>query len=194
MMILYLHVLKADPARCPLRQDYGCLLAGFYLLISSKRIVGPLPFRELFWICNNSSEPPFDRHDWIIRRPKTGEEVRYVIDYYSAPPEPDGTPVFSLDVRPALDSFSSVKDRIAVATEKVWANLRSNKSSPGSNSPWLYVSVLLALFQALKLRSRSHHSDQQITGNLVYFVSSRCVPRLPHLQSSRFAIFLTGTS
>ncbi|KAG6850556.1 hypothetical protein H0H93_011755 [Arthromyces matolae] len=74
-----------------------------------------------------NSEPPFDRHDWIVRRPKTGEEVRYVIDYYSAPPEPDGLPVFSLDVRPALDSLSSVKQRIAVATEEAWSNFRHNE-------------------------------------------------------------------
>ncbi|KAJ3515176.1 hypothetical protein NLJ89_g1920 [Agrocybe chaxingu] len=81
-----------------------------------------------------NTEPPFDRHDWIIRR-KTGEEVRYVIDYYSAPPEPDGSPVFSLDVRPALDSFGSLKDRVAVATEEVWTQFRENgKKSSGSGS------------------------------------------------------------
>ncbi|PFH51819.1 hypothetical protein AMATHDRAFT_58317 [Amanita thiersii Skay4041] len=74
-----------------------------------------------------NTEPPFDRHDWIVRRPQTGEEVRYVIDYYSAPPEADGSPVFSLDVRPALDSFGSVKERIAVATEEVWASLRDRQ-------------------------------------------------------------------
>ncbi|KAJ7812756.1 cytochrome c heme lyase [Mycena olivaceomarginata] len=68
-----------------------------------------------------NTEPPFDRHDWVVRRPKTGEEVRYVIDYYSAPPERDGSPVFSLDVRPALDSFGSVKERIAAATQDAWA-------------------------------------------------------------------------
>ncbi|KAF9240726.1 cytochrome c heme lyase [Melanogaster broomeanus] len=62
-----------------------------------------------------NTEPPFDRHDWIIRRPRTGEEVRYVIDYYSAPPTPDGEPVFALDVRPALDSAQSVRERAAVA-------------------------------------------------------------------------------
>ncbi|KAJ7066362.1 cytochrome c/c1 heme-lyase [Mycena amicta] len=71
-----------------------------------------------------NTEPPFDRHDWVVRRPKTGEEVRYVIDYYSAPPQPDGSPVFSLDVRPALDSLGSVKERIAAATEEAWAALR----------------------------------------------------------------------
>jgi len=80
------------------------------------------------WRFNN--KPPFDRHDWIVRRPKTGEEVRYVIDYYSAPPESDGSPVFSLDVRPALDSFGSLKERIAFATEDAWASLRENKNTP----------------------------------------------------------------
>ena len=74
-----------------------------------------------------SSEAPFDRHDWIVRRPQTGEEVRYVIDYYSAPNEADGSPAFNLDVRPALDSFSSVKQRISVATEETWANFRQDQ-------------------------------------------------------------------
>lgn len=81
-----------------------------------------------------SSEPPFDRHDWVVRRSKTGEEVRYVIDYYSLPDEPDGTPVFSLDVRPALDSFGSVKQRIAVAAEEGWAKFRESQSSAESST------------------------------------------------------------
>ncbi|KAF5387344.1 hypothetical protein D9757_005813 [Collybiopsis confluens] len=92
---------------------------------------GELSPKARFWMLAGwlfpsrfNTEPPFDRHDWIVQRPKTGEEVRYVIDYYSAPPEPDGSPVFSLDVRPALDSFGSVKERIALATEEVWANFR----------------------------------------------------------------------
>ncbi|THV05568.1 cytochrome c and c1 heme-lyase [Dendrothele bispora CBS 962.96] len=96
---------------------------------------GELSPKARFWMLAGwllpsrfNTEPPFDRHDWIVRRPKTGEEVRYVIDYYSAPPLPDGSPVFSLDVRPALDSFGSLKERIAVATEDVWANLRENQN------------------------------------------------------------------
>jgi|SRR5882762_11537630 len=84
-----------------------------------------------------STEPPFDRHDWIVRRPKTGEEVRYVIDYYSAPPEPDGSPAFSLDVRPALDSFGSLKERIAFATEDVWTSLQESKKTPDASNPRL---------------------------------------------------------
>lgn len=79
-------------------------------------------------------EPPFDRHDWVVRRPKTGEEVRYVIDYYSAPPEPDGSPAFSLDVRPALDSLGSLKERIAVATEEAWAAFRENEKASKSDA------------------------------------------------------------
>ncbi|KAF8659873.1 hypothetical protein AX16_001757 [Volvariella volvacea WC 439] len=81
-----------------------------------------------------NTEPPFDRHDWVVRRPQTGEEVRYVIDYYSAPPEPDGSPVFSLDVRPALDSFSCIKERIVVATEEAWASFKDTSDPTASRA------------------------------------------------------------
>ena len=54
-----------------------------------------------------------------------------MIDYYSAPPEPDGSPCFSLDVRPALDSFGSVQDRIAVATEEAWTTWKAKQNAPG---------------------------------------------------------------
>lgn len=81
----------------------------------------------------HSTEPPFDRHDWIVRR-QGGEEVRYVIDYYSAPPEPDGSPVFSLDVRPALDSVGSIKQRIQAATEDAWAAFREENARNSSQS------------------------------------------------------------
>ncbi|CAD6884811.1 unnamed protein product [Tilletia laevis] len=63
------------------------------------------------------ADPPFDRHDWIVRRPPTPgsttapEEVRYIIDYYSVPEHeqanPDDEPEFVLDIRPALDSVGS---------------------------------------------------------------------------------------
>lgn len=54
--------------------------------------------------------PPFDRHDWIIDR--CGKRVRYIIDYYSGHPEPDGTPTIHADVRPDLYSFGNIWDRI----------------------------------------------------------------------------------
>ena len=59
-------------------------------------------------------EPPFDRHDWFVARrlPNGSErEVRYVIDYYSGPPEESGEPVFYLDVRPAVDGPTSAAER-----------------------------------------------------------------------------------
>ncbi|KAG1876456.1 cytochrome c/c1 heme-lyase [Suillus subalutaceus] len=71
-----------------------------------------------------NTEPPFDRHDWIVRRPRDGTEVRYVIDYYSAPSTLNGDPGFALDVRPALDSFESIQQRVAVGMDSVWEELR----------------------------------------------------------------------
>ncbi|RSH95159.1 holocytochrome c synthase [Saitozyma podzolica] len=91
-----------------------------------------------------NTTPPFDRHDWIVDRPANPPAIspdgkvtststssapgpgtapkyittRYVIDYYSAPPDEEGNPVFSLDVRPALDSFESVSQRIKVGLEE----------------------------------------------------------------------------
>ena len=78
---------------------------------------------------------PFDRHDWVIDRcgkeARAGalhcaawrrlgthrgvlpfHQVRYVIDFYNAAPEP-GKPIgMHLDVRPALDSPQAAVDRI----------------------------------------------------------------------------------
>ncbi|KAI9143802.1 cytochrome c/c1 heme-lyase [Paraphysoderma sedebokerense] len=66
---------------------------------------------------------PFDRHDWVIDR--CGKEVRYIIDYYSAPDEGD-TPVFYVDVRPALDSPTSVMDRVKVGLNEIWERWQSS--------------------------------------------------------------------
>lgn len=63
--------------------------------------------------------PPFDRHDWYVLR-EGGQEVRYVIDYYSGPPEPTGEPVFYLDVRPAIDRPSAVIERAIRWGGVVW--------------------------------------------------------------------------
>lgn len=61
------------------------------------------------------SDPPFDRHDWFVQRALANgstREIRYVIDYYSGPPEPTGEPVFFLDVRPAVDTPSAAISRL----------------------------------------------------------------------------------
>ncbi|KAF8974267.1 cytochrome c/c1 heme lyase-domain-containing protein, partial [Flammula alnicola] len=52
--------------------------------------------------------PPFDRHDWIVRRPATGKSIRYVIDYYSARKSVLHEPEFYLDVRPASDGLANM--------------------------------------------------------------------------------------
>ncbi|KAI9804843.1 MAG: hypothetical protein M1825_001212 [Sarcosagium campestre] len=68
-------------------------------------------------------EPPFDRHDWFVQRraaDETAHEVRYVIDYYSGPPESTGEPVFYLDVRPAIDRPSAAIERLMRWGGDVW--------------------------------------------------------------------------
>lgn len=67
--------------------------------------------------------PPFDRHDWFVQRQGPGgktQEVRYVIDYYSGPPEPTGEPVFFLDVRPAVDGPTAACERMLRWGTDVW--------------------------------------------------------------------------
>lgn len=70
-----------------------------------------------------NTEPPFDRHDWYVLRPNAEggwDNVRYVIDYYGGPDDPHGMPTFFLDVRPALDNFTNVKDRFVHWSKPVW--------------------------------------------------------------------------
>lgn len=82
-----------------------------------------LQFMAWMWPSEYASAPPFDRHDWFVRRvtPEGQEkEVRYVIDYYSGPPEPTGEPVFYLDVRPAVDGPTSAAERLIRWYGDVW--------------------------------------------------------------------------
>ncbi|KAJ5225162.1 Cytochrome c heme lyase [Penicillium chermesinum] len=80
--------------------------------------------QTLGWIYPSQFEtkPPFDRHDWYVQRqtPAGPKQVRYVIDYYSGPPEPTGEPVFYLDIRPALDSPSAAVERLMRWGGDVW--------------------------------------------------------------------------
>lgn len=57
-------------------------------------------------------ELPFDRHDWIVDR--CGTDVRYVIDYYDGGMVDEKYKFAILDVRPAMDSFDNVWDRMKV--------------------------------------------------------------------------------
>lgn len=78
-----------------------------------------------------STTPPFDRHDWHVRRANDGTSQRYVIDYYSCPDDENGMPVFSLDVRPAVDTPGAVFERVSE-----WARVKKEAwSSPQSSQP-----------------------------------------------------------
>jgi len=82
-----------------------------------------LQFMGWLWPAQYATEPPFDRHDWYVRRIKpdgSEQEVRYVIDYYSGEPEPTGEPVFFLDVRPAVDGPTAACERLLRWGGDVW--------------------------------------------------------------------------
>ncbi|GAA5885562.1 hypothetical protein JCM6882_007472 [Rhodosporidiobolus microsporus] len=94
---------------------------------------------------------PFDRHDWVVHRPSPASSGgasymsggnaqsytshRYVIDYYHLPDDEDGNPVFSLDVRPAVDDFAAVQERIGewwkLKKETVFGSTESSNLPPG---------------------------------------------------------------
>lgn len=57
-------------------------------------------------------ELPFDRHDWIVDR--CGKNVRYIIDYYDGGVVDEKYKFALLDVRPAMDSFDNIWDRMKV--------------------------------------------------------------------------------
>ncbi|CAI4213372.1 unnamed protein product [Parascedosporium putredinis] len=83
--------------------------------------------KAAFWqllgrVYPSKTEPPFDRHDWYVARNVNGQpkEVRYVIDYYTGPPEPTGEPVFYLDVRPALTPTGAAERLIRWSSDVWW--------------------------------------------------------------------------
>jgi len=86
-----------------------------------------------FYPAKFSSDPPFDRHDWFVSRqtPSGLKEVRYVIDYYSGPPEPTGEPVFYLDIRPAVDTPTAAVERLMRWGGDVWWRASGGVHSPG---------------------------------------------------------------
>ncbi|KAI0169301.1 cytochrome c/c1 heme-lyase [Hypoxylon sp. FL1284] len=81
-------------------------------------------FQVMGWIYPGAfgTEPPFDRHDWYVSRETNGEkkEVRYIIDYYSGPPEPTGEPVFYLDVRPAMTPSGAAERAVRWGCDVWW--------------------------------------------------------------------------
>ncbi|XP_014676870.1 PREDICTED: cytochrome c-type heme lyase-like [Priapulus caudatus] len=73
-------------------------------------------------------ELPFDRHDWIVDR--CGTRVRYIIDYYDGGEVDSATGQFCLlDVRPAMDSWQNIWDRMTVAWAR-WTVSEQQESTP----------------------------------------------------------------
>ncbi|KAF2894748.1 hypothetical protein ILUMI_11425 [Ignelater luminosus] len=77
-------------------------------------------------------ELPFDRHDWIVDR--CGKEVRYVIDYYDGGDLNNKYQFAILDVRPAMDSFENIWDRMKVAWWRwMYSREEANETSAAAN-------------------------------------------------------------
>lgn len=57
-----------------------------------------------------------------------------VIDYYALPDDSDGNPVFSLDVRPAVDSAAAIQERVAEwwkVKQESWGSSPGATGTPG---------------------------------------------------------------
>ena len=77
-------------------------------------------------------ELPFDRHDWIVDR--CGKDVRYVIDYYDGGSVDAKYKFAILDVRPAMDSWENVWDRMKVTWWRWrYSSKESSKKSESSS-------------------------------------------------------------
>lgn len=77
-------------------------------------------------------ELPFDRHDWIVDR--CGKEVRYVIDYYDGDVVDSEYKFALLDVRPAMDSWENVWDRMRVTYMRWKYSALNTLQASGSKS------------------------------------------------------------
>ncbi|KAH0840348.1 cytochrome c and c1 heme-lyase [Lanmaoa asiatica] len=76
-------------------------------------------FRYSWPLLEQGSLPdPFDRHDWIVRRARTGNKARYVIDYYGIK-HPGRETKLVIDARPALDSFDNARMRVVALISRI---------------------------------------------------------------------------
>lgn len=80
---------------------------------------------------------PFDRHDWYVDRGDGEGERRYVIDYYhddvkakdnQLPTLNDSSSIKSIavDVRPAIDSFDAILDRVFYMPWEIYVQKAKN--------------------------------------------------------------------
>ncbi|XP_022658059.1 cytochrome c-type heme lyase-like isoform X1 [Varroa jacobsoni] len=98
--VLKWEALHYSECRCPKLRKFGGKATDYSPRASMR-----------YWL---GYDLPFDRHDWIVDR--CGKDVRYVIDYYDGGPvNPQNSEFTLLDVRPAMDSFENIWDRMRVA-------------------------------------------------------------------------------
>jgi len=81
-------------------------------------------------------QPPFDRHDWFIDRGDGSGERRYVIDFYDGHASKNSAAPINiyLDVRPAIDDLSSLKDRVEMAIREALPGIFDAGSPTSSQS------------------------------------------------------------
>jgi cytochrome c heme-lyase len=83
----------------------------------------PTPKSYILYMTGRSPKA-FDHHEWFVSTQEEGRTRRYVIDYYGV-----GELTFSVDVRPALDDFASVRARTMKFTDDMKARIAGDKKS-----------------------------------------------------------------
>lgn len=91
-----------------------------HLVKFSGRPQRPTPKSYILWRTGRSPKA-FDHHEWFVSG-GDGKTRRYVIDYYAV-----DELTFSVDVRPALDDFGSMKARALRFAENMKGKVGNGK-------------------------------------------------------------------
>ena len=90
-----------------------------HLVKFSGRPSKPTPKSYILYKIGRSPKA-FDHHEWYVSTPEEGKTRRYVIDYYGV----DLT--FSVDARPALDDFPSLRARSLKVLDDLKGRIRGD--------------------------------------------------------------------
>ena len=140
---------------------------------------------------------PFDRHDWYVDR--GGQERHYIIDYYFnsngeavAAPTDSSTPSFDkeakmtrqiyVDVRPAVEDFTSLIDRIRFFPERTLAAISRPRFTADGIDPSKQPAEVTAAAAAAPAYSSAQHSDAGIDWKKL---DDKCKPLLEALKNAK---------
>jgi cytochrome c heme-lyase len=140
---------------------------------------------------------PFDRHDWYVDR--GGKERHYIIDYYFnsngeavASPTETSTPSFDkeakmtrqiyVDVRPAIEDFTSLIDRLRLFPERTLAALSRPRFTADGIDPSKQTAEVTAAAAAAPAYSSAQHSDAGIDWKKL---DDKCKPLLDALKNAK---------